>query len=156
MHGSGYNVFPFHPESAMSICPLCQAQSETVLLQNEVLRVILVTDQALTPAYCRVIWQQHVAEMTDLSVTERQQLMDMVYRVEQAMRDTLQPTKINLASFGTMVPHQHWHVVARFENDAHYPDSIWSVPHHQNTPELPTDWVTRLTLALQSPSGATP
>ena len=140
----------------MSACPLCDPKAETVLYQNEQLRVILVTDQVLVPAYCRVIWQQHIAEMTDLSATERQVLMDMVYFIESQMRRILQPQKINLASFGTMVPHQHWHVVARFENDAHYPDSIWSVPHHQNTPELPTDWVTRLTLALQSPSGATP
>ena len=69
----------------MSACPLCEPKTETVLYQNEQLRVILVTDQALVPAYCRVIWQQHVAEMTDLSTTERQALMDMVYFVESQM-----------------------------------------------------------------------
>lgn len=131
-------------------CPLCQPQAETVLYQNEQLRVILVTDQVLVPAYCRVIWQQHVPEMTDLSAGERQQLMDMVYAVERQMRDILQPKKINLASFGTMVPHQHWHIIARFEDDAYYPDSIWSTAHHHNSPTLPDDWVQRLQTALQT------
>ena len=131
-------------------CPLCQPQAETVLYQNEQLRVILVTDQVLVPAYCRVIWQQHVPEMTDLNAAERQQLMDMVYAVERQMRDILQPKKINLASFGTMVPHQHWHIIARFEDDAYFPDSIWSTAHHHNSPTLPDDWVQRLQTALQT------
>ena len=131
-------------------CPLCQPQAETVLYQNEQLRVILVTDQVLVPAYCRVIWQQHVPEMTDLNAAERQQLMDMVYAVERQMLDILQPKKINLASFGTMVPHQHWHIIARFEDDAYFPDSIWSTAHHHNSPTLPDDWVQRLQTALQT------
>ncbi len=137
----------------MSACPLCEPKTETMLYQNEQLRVILVTDQALVPAYCRVIWQQHVAEMTDLSANERQALMDMVYFVESQMRHILQPQKINLASFGTMVPHQHWHVIARFSDDAYYPDSILSQAHHQNIPSLPTDWVQRLQTALNAHQG---
>jgi diadenosine tetraphosphate (Ap4A) HIT family hydrolase len=146
-------VVSFTDELAMSACPLCEPKTETVLYQNEQLRVILVTDQALVLAYCRVIWQQHVAEMTDLSTTERQTLMDMVYFVESQMRHILQPQKINLASFGTMVPHQHWHVIARFSDDAYYPDSIWSQAHHQNIPSLPTDWVQRLQTALNAHQG---
>ena len=137
----------------MSACPLCEPKTETVLYQNEQLRVILVTDQALVPAYCRIIWQQHIAEMTDLSPAERTILMDMVYFVESQMRHILQPQKINLASFGTMVPHQHWHVSARFSDDAYYPDSIWSQAHHQNIPSLPTDWVQRLQTALNAHQG---
>ena len=137
----------------MSACPLCEPKTETVLYQNEQLRVILVTDQALMPAYCRVIWQQHIAEMTDLSPAERLTLMDTVYFVESQMRHILQPQKINLASFGTMVPHQHWHVIARFSDDAYYPDSIWSQAHHQNIPSLPTDWVQRLQTALNAHQG---
>ena len=91
--------------------------------------------------------------MTDLSPAERLTLMDMVYFVESQMRHILQPQKINLASFGTMVPHQHWHVIARFSDDAYYPDSIWSQAHHQNIPSLPIDWVQRLQTALNAHQG---
>ena len=134
----------------MSSCSLCQTQGQTIVYQNESLRVILVTDQALVPAYCRVIWNEHVREMTDLSLEQRQTLMNMVYKVESALRDILNPVKINLASFGTMVPHQHWHIIARFEDDAHYPDSIWSSPHHQRVPSLPHAWQQRLQDALNA------
>lgn len=134
----------------MAICPLCQPQGESILYQDALLRVILVTDQILSPAYCRVIWQEHVAEMTDLHESEREHLMRMVYRVERIMRDIFKPAKINLASFGTMVPHQHWHVIARFEDDAYYPDSIWSAPRHENVPQLPDNWRLHLTEALNA------
>lgn len=129
---------------AMQSCPLCNAHNETILFQNEQLRVILVTDQPLVPTYCRVIWHQHIVEMTDLLDSERQQLMDMVYQVEQAFKTILHPDKINLASFGTVVPHQHWHIIARFKEDAYYPNSIWSSPQHHNIPQLPENWIADL------------
>ena len=47
-------------------CPLCRAENETVLWQNSRLRVIAVNDTPAAPAFCRVIWRDHVAEMTDL------------------------------------------------------------------------------------------
>ncbi len=45
--------------------------------------------------------------------------------IEQALRATLAPTKINLASFGNMVAHLHWHVIARFDWDSHFPQPVW-------------------------------
>ena len=41
------------------------------------------------------------------------------------MREVMQPYKINVASLGTVVPHLHWHVIPRFEDDAHFPNPIW-------------------------------
>ena len=55
--------------------------------------------------------------------------MEMVYQVEAAMRQVFRPAKINLASLGNVVPHLHWHVIARFENDADFcPAPIWAAP----------------------------
>ena len=128
-------------------CPLCVASNEEVLLQTEKLRVIAVHNEA-TPAFRRVIWQAHVAEMTDLSASERHELMEMVYRVEQAMREVLQPTKINLASLGNVVPHLHWHVIARFQEDAHFPAPIWANAQREAQLVLPVDWVQQVQAIL--------
>lgn len=108
----------------MSTCPLCQPQSETILWQDQQCRVILVDDDDY-PGYCRVIWQQHIAEMTDLSVEQRQHIMSVTYLVERFMRETLLPHKVNLASLGNMVPHLHWHVIPRYQDDAHFPQPVW-------------------------------
>ena len=66
------------------------------------------------------------AEFTDLAPDERAECMDVVARVERVLREQLQPTKINLASLGNMVPHLHWHVIARFDWDSHFPQPVWA------------------------------
>ena len=40
------------------------------------------------------------------------------------------PDKVNIASFGNMVPHLHWHIIPRFEVDRHYPNPIWGEVTH--------------------------
>lgn len=53
--------------------------------------------------------------------------MSVVVGVEEAIADIMQPVKINLASLGNQVPHLHWHIIPRYEDDAFFPDSIWSM-----------------------------
>ncbi len=117
----------------MEACPLCQVQNETVLWNSARCRVILVAD-ADYPAFCRVVWNKHVREMTDLTKSQRAHFLVVVYAVEQVLRDLLQPTKINLASFGNQVPHLHWHVIPRFEDDAHFPDPVWAARKRPGNP----------------------
>jgi len=117
-----------HTETPAS-CPLCQPQDETLIWRDEQLRVIAVDDPAY-PGFTRVIWNAHAAEMTDLPPAARAHLMQAVWTVEQALRDTLQPHKINLASLGNMVPHLHWHVIPRWQDDLHFPDPVWAAPKH--------------------------
>ena len=56
-------------------CPICTAQNEEILLQTSNLRVIAVHNELNAPAFCRVIWQHHVAEMPDLHPAARAELM---------------------------------------------------------------------------------
>ena len=131
-------------------CPICAAQNEEILLQTPNLRVIAVHNEANAPAFCRVIWQHHVAEMTDLHPAERAELMDVVYKVEAAMRQVLQPEKINLASFGNVVPHLHWHVIARFQDDACFPAPIWAAAMREATFRLPENWSSQVKRMLNA------
>lgn len=106
-------------------CPLCAARSETVLWNDAECRVILIGDPDYA-GFCRVVWNSHVKEMTDLAPEQRSHLMNVVFAVETVLRELLAPAKINLASLGNQTPHLHWHVIPRFEDDAHFPDPIWS------------------------------
>ena len=130
------------------ICPICHAQHEDILLQTDKLRVIAVHDEPNAPAFCRVIWQKHVAEMTDLVPAERSEMMQMVCKVESAMRQALKPAKMNLASLGNVVPHLHWHVIARFEKDACFPAPIWAAAKREAEVSLPADWVQQVKALL--------
>jgi diadenosine tetraphosphate (Ap4A) HIT family hydrolase len=64
--------------------------------------------------------------MTELSAAERTHLMQAVFAVERAQREVMHPHKVNVASLGNLVPHVHWHVIPRFEDDAHFPGPIWA------------------------------
>ena len=41
------------------------------------------------------------------------------------MREHVQPAKMNLATLGNVVPHLHWHLIARFDWDSHFPNPVW-------------------------------
>lgn len=93
--------------------------------RDERCRVIDVGDPDY-PGYCRVIWNEHVREVSDLAVDDRHHMLDVVNAVEEAVRTVMCPDKINLAAFGNQVPHLHWHVIPRFSDDVHFPDAIWA------------------------------
>lgn len=117
-------------------CPLCQSNGEDILFSNALLRVVAVNDPSW-PGFCRVILNRHEAEMTDLPGEDRSTLMQAVYGVESALRDLMQPTKINLASLGNVVPHVHWHIIPRWSDDTHFPDPIWAAARRTETPQRP-------------------
>jgi diadenosine tetraphosphate (Ap4A) HIT family hydrolase len=105
-------------------CPLCQPCSHSILWQDDFCRVVLLDDKDY-PAYCRVELLAHIKEMTDLVPLQRARMMKVVFSVETALREVFNPDKINLASLGNKTPHIHWHVIPRFENDKHFPNSHW-------------------------------
>jgi diadenosine tetraphosphate (Ap4A) HIT family hydrolase len=105
-------------------CELCGQAGGALVLANEWLRVVLVED-ADFPGFARVIWNEHVREMTDLDPGARTRLLDTALAVERAQREVLKPAKINLASLGNVTPHLHWHVIPRFSDDSHFPQPVW-------------------------------
>ena len=113
----------------MTNCPLCKEEPKPeegqLIWRGDDCRVILVNDPDL-PGFCRVIWNQHVLEMTNLSYSEREHLMSLVFVVEEAVRHVMHPDKMNIAALGNMVPHLHWHVIPRYKDDAFFPGSVWS------------------------------
>jgi len=117
----------------VSSCELCDSAGGEQLWRDELCRVVLVEDRDY-PGFCRVILNRHVSEMTDLDAATRQRLMRVVFAAERALRQLMQPAKINLASFGNVVAHLHWHIIARFADDKHFPGSIWGEARRAGVP----------------------
>ena len=111
--------------AASTACPLCAEDGGALVWRGPHLRVIRASEAGF-PAFYRVVWNAHVAEFSDLSASERAHCMNVVVAVEQALREHLAPTKINVAALGNMVPHLHWHVIARFGWDSHFPSPVWA------------------------------
>jgi diadenosine tetraphosphate (Ap4A) HIT family hydrolase len=108
-------------------CVFCDSEGGAVLWRDASMRVVLA-DEAGYPGFCRVIWNAHVAEFSDLDADSRLHMMETVAAVERAVRRVMKPGKINLASLGNQVPHLHWHVIPRYADDAHFPKPIWASP----------------------------
>ena len=105
-------------------CELCELSAPSVV-DNDKFAVILV-DDANYPGFARVIWKDHVREVSDLADADRLLLNDAVWKLELAVREVMQPLKVNVASLGNVVPHLHWHVIPRYADDAHFPAPVWA------------------------------
>ncbi|AVQ83933.1 MULTISPECIES: HIT family protein [unclassified Variovorax] len=106
-------------------CVLCEGPGGRLVFEGAKLRVIHA-EEAGFPAFYRVVWRDHAAEFSDLDAADRVLCMEAVAVVEQCMRERLKPAKMNIAALGNMVPHLHWHVIARFAGDSHFPGSVWA------------------------------
>ena len=134
-------------------CVFCDGDGGKRLWRDARCRVVL-TDEPFA-GFCRVIWNEHVREMTDLSAPNRAHLMHVVYAVESALRAPLTPAKMNVGSLGNQVPHLHWHVIPRFADDSHFPHPVWAPRQRGSAPRpLPDDFVTSLSGDLAAMLGA--
>jgi len=129
-------------------CPLCAEDGGALIWRGQHLRVIRAQEAGF-PAFYRVVWNAHRAEFSDLSAAERVHCMEVVALVEQALREHLAPTKVNIAALGNMVPHLHWHVIARFDWDSHFPSPVWA-PAQRPSPAAQEDAVRALLPALEA------
>lgn len=119
---------PLSPEHTR--CPLCTEPGGRLVWSGAGWRLVYVEEpgadsQPAHAAFYRLICNRHVAEWSDLSDAERTQAMQYMVLIERAIYRHVQPDKVNLASLGNMVPHLHWHIVARFTWDSHFPHPIW-------------------------------
>lgn len=125
-------------------CAYCADTGGQLVWSNPQCRVVLVPDAPIT-GWCRVIWNTHKRELTDLSSSERDMLMAVTFSVEAALRKLLSPEKMNVASLGTGLPHIHWHVIPRFADDTHFPEPVWVKPlREKSSRTLPTNFVEQL------------
>jgi diadenosine tetraphosphate (Ap4A) HIT family hydrolase len=132
-------------------CELCDSIGGHLVWQGERCRVVRVAGPVgiAFPGFCRVIWNEHVAEMSDLSADDARYFLAVVLATERAVKRVVRPDKINLASLGNMVPHLHWHVIPRWKDDSHFPASIWTVAQRSG-PVRPLPAAAMLLAALQA------
>lgn len=123
-------------------CPLCDRSRWHVLWEDDSLFVIDAAEKDW-PGFIRVVAKSHTKEMSDFTQKERHHLYDVVNEVEKAVRDVMAPDKVNLAQLGNMVPHVHWHVIARFKDDAAFPDAVWAPKKRETAPGVFAERVAR-------------
>ena len=100
------------------------------IYENELLRVEL--EKSKVP-WLKIYTQKAYKEFSEVPVELRLEIFNVLDIIEKEMLDFFKPTKINIASFGNYVPHVHWHIMARFEEDSYFPEPMWGKKQREGT-----------------------
>lgn len=75
--------------------------------------------------WLKIFTQRKIKEFSQATKDEREAILNALDLIEKEMIDFFNPIKINIAQFGNYLPHLHWHIMARFENDSYFPEPMW-------------------------------
>lgn len=103
---------------------------EYLISEGKISMVYLFEDQFF-PGWTVAVLKRHATELGQLSVEERHRLIDEVTALAEALTAVFSPVKINYELLGNQLPHIHWHVIPRLENDPAPRDPVWTVAHAQ-------------------------
>lgn len=86
--------------------------------------------------WLKIFTKQPTKEFSECDIETRIQIITALDIIEREMLSFFEPTKINIASFGNYVPHVHFHIMARFDNDSYFPEPMWGAKMREGTYEF--------------------
>lgn len=131
------SAFELHPRLA----------ADTIILGDLPLSRVLLAKDSRYPWLILVPKRADIREIHWLNEEEQLQLMRESCAVARLMEAELAADKINVAALGNMVPQLHLHHVARFTQDAAWPDPIWGkhpAQAYENAALAAEEWRQRL------------
>ena len=75
--------------------------------------------------WLKVFPKESYKELSDMSKILKIELFEIYDIIEKEMIEYYQPEKINMASFGNMLPQVHLHVMCRYKEDSYFPNPMW-------------------------------
>lgn len=86
---------------------------------------LLLMDDARFPWLILVPRIAGARELLDLDEADRHSLLGEISAISRVLETRLRPDKVNIAALGNVVSQLHVHVIARFTNDAVWPQPVW-------------------------------
>ena len=106
----------------------------STLYENENIKIEI--EESEIP-WLKIFTQEPYKEMSEVPAEIKFEIYDLLDSIEKEMLDYYKPKKINIASFGNYMPHVHWHIMARFEEDSFFPDPMWGTKQRESDLILP-------------------
>jgi len=103
------------------------------LYENSLIRVEL--EESEIP-WLKIFTQTAYKEFSEAPTEVKIEIFRVLDIIEKEMLTFFKPKKINIASFGNYVPHLHWHIMARFEEDSYFPEPMWGEKQRVGTFKL--------------------
>ena len=110
---------------------------------------VTLADEQAYRGYCILLLKDHHDQLDELPLERQARLWEDVARVATALRRELQPVRLNYACLGNFVPHVHWHVIPRYDDDPEPLHPIWVRPVAERVVALPGAERTKLVATLR-------
>lgn len=112
----------------MSVQPFVldpRLEAETTQIGELALCRVLLMDDARFPWLVLVPKRAGLVEIIDLGSADLARLMEEIATASGVLEAATSAFKLNVAALGNVVRQLHVHVIARFENDAAWPNPVW-------------------------------
>lgn len=119
------------PSMSTDECPFCRKlASPEALSADEVVWQFPHSVALLGPwqsylGYCILISRRHATELVHLPVDERRAYFDEMCQLAAALETCFRPRKLNYELLGNQVPHLHWHLFPRYDDDPERLKPVW-------------------------------
>lgn len=101
-------------------------ESDTSFIINLELCQVRLHHNAAFPWILLVPQQEGVCELTGLTPSNQALLMQEIVEASRVMQRLFNPSKLNMASLGNIVPQLHIHIIARYTTDGAWPNPVWN------------------------------
>ena len=106
------------------------------LFENDFIKIEV--EPAAIP-WVKIFSREPYREFSQCDEITRSWILAALDVTERFMLQEFESAKINIASFGNYLPHLHFHIMARFENDAFFPEPMWGKKQRDSRLELDLD-----------------
>jgi len=105
------------------------------IYENENIKIVIEKSEI---PWLKIFTQIPFKEMSEVPSEVKFQIYELLDIIEVEMLAYFNPRKINIASFGNYMPHMHWHIMARFEEDSYFPEPMWGTKQREACLSLPS------------------
>ena len=114
-------------------CPLCDKLRRLDKLPDEDVvwqfphSVAFLGPWQFYTGYCVLVARTHASELHHVLRDERRGFLDEMVQLGEAIDICFRPRKLNCESLGNQVPHLHWHLFPRQQDDPETLKAVWLV-----------------------------
>jgi diadenosine tetraphosphate (Ap4A) HIT family hydrolase len=100
-------------------------KNDCFLIKELKLSKLLLMNNKLYPWFILVPKRSNITEIIDLNFEDQKILLSEINEISKIIQQKYQPDKLNIAALGNVVSQLHIHIIARYKNDATFPQPVW-------------------------------
>jgi diadenosine tetraphosphate (Ap4A) HIT family hydrolase len=95
---------------------------KNIIYENTLIKIEI---EVFEIPWLKIFTKEPIKEFSSCSQELQLEILRVINIIEKEMLEYFEPHKINIASFGNYVPHVHFHIQARFNDDSYFPEPTW-------------------------------